>query len=78
MGMSATSLIVDTYKHGWTMLWLAMRTVYLVPSCCQYKFVLSFVILIYSNFTISFPTFMNGLSDVLLSCKVYGSDNNLT
>ena len=67
--MSETYLIVDTSKHGWKMIRVAMRTLSLVPSCFQYQFLLDFIILIYYTFAISSPAFMTFLSTVLLSCK---------
>ena len=56
--MSAISLIVDTSKHGWEMVQDDMMKLSLVPSCCQYQFMLDFIILRYSNFEISPPDFM--------------------
>ena len=58
MGMYAISLIADTSKHGWTMIWVAMVTLSLVTSVFQYQFVLYFIILIYSDFTISSPLYV--------------------
>ena len=77
MCMYATSLIVDTSKHGWTMVLVSMMTLSLVPSYFQYHFLLAFIILIYSAFTISSLAFMTGLSTAFSYCNVYGSDNNL-
>ena len=64
LGVSETYLIVDTYKHGWTIVWVAMMTLYLFLSCCQYQSVLVFIILIYSAFIVSSPTLMTFLSTV--------------
>ena len=72
LGMYETSLIVDTSKHGWTMVRVTMMTLYLVRSCCQYQFVLDLIILIYSTFSIISPAFMTCLLTVLSSCNTYG------
>ena len=78
MGVSAKYLIVDTSKRGCRMVHVAMLTLSLVMGFSQYQFLLSFVILRYSAFTISSPVFMTCLSTFLSYCIVYGYDYNLT
>ena len=78
MGMSALFLIDDKYKNGLTVVWFAMMTLSLVPSCYQYQFVLDFIILRYPDFNISLTAFTTFLSIYFSSCNVYSSDNNLT
>ena len=77
-GISETSLIVATSRHGCIILRVYMITLYLFPCSSQYQFVFAFIMIKYTALTMISPALMTCLFTVLFLCNVYGSSINFT